>query len=345
MPAHLIHICNRAIAALLPTLTSSFSPIPGYNSLRHVNQFTSIHSHNKKKKITTTEEDYARIFGNINDDKSTITSPTITSSLLLEQDPWQEELILRKNSPYNEMCMWYLQCMRESNVHEDIAHWGIPYRTYVDEYVKEFAELIPIRPGDRVFDSAVGSGWLIRGLVELNEQQQQDDDGIDENEDWDNSVEWFGNDILPDALNLARRDISNGQFVLADSANLTWAPANTFDSAICGYIEPSPDALVAAGYEPTAVQEWFGNWVAQMARLVRPGGHVCIGAVQTPLALGPTHREQLRKEWWKKAARGDVYGWDVNPESVVIRPLTSKLLKKEWDQRYCVRMTKKQEKL
>ena len=101
----------------------------------------------------------------------------------------------KKQNLYHEMVQWYLTSWRESSVEEDIAHWGIPYSDYVREYVDPFSELIPISRGDKVYDSAVGSGWLIRGLLELKQQ------AVD---DW-STVQWYGNDILLDALRISSR--------------------------------------------------------------------------------------------------------------------------------------------
>ena len=43
-------------------------------------------------------------------------------------------------------------------------------------------------------------------------------------------VAWAGNDILPDALRVARREIPGGNFVLSDSANLTWVPPHMYET-------------------------------------------------------------------------------------------------------------------
>mmetsp|Transcript_72447 Transcript_72447/g.141976 ORF Transcript_72447/g.141976 Transcript_72447/m.141976 type:complete len:322 (+) Transcript_72447:538-1503(+) len=281
-------------------------------------------------KSPTTEADYARIFAS----DPVPAKNTRPPSMVLEQDPWQYQLFRSPGSgnPYAEMTNWYLQSWRESDVDEDIAHWGITYREYVDEYVRQFSELIPISQGMRVFESAVGSGWLIRGLLELKAADDGVDDGLE-------SVEWNGNDILPDALSLARRDVPGGQFVLGDSANLTWVPKAAYDVAVCGYIEPSPDAIVAGGYLLTEVQDWVGNWVKQMTRLVKPGGVVCVGAVQEVLEAYDLS-EKIVSSWWEESARSDAYGWGVDPDLVTTRALRSDLLEREWGPRYCVRLIK-----
>lgn len=165
------------------------------------------------------------------------------TEFVLEQDEWQGELLksgLSKANPHREMVQWYLENWRTSSVDEDLAHWGVPFAVYRGEYVKEFAEIIPLKAGDLVFDSATGSGWLIKSLLDEIQEQGRFD--------LSNKVRWFGNDIIPDALRLARRDIPLGQFVLSDSANLTWIPTESFDISICGYIEPSPDAIIASGF-------------------------------------------------------------------------------------------------
>ena len=88
---------------------------------------------------------------------------------LVQQDLTQAEALRGRGSPYRELTNWYLAHWRESGVEDDISHWGVDYATYASEYVKEFAKLIPLddlRGGSRVWESAVGAGWLIRGLID-----------------------------------------------------------------------------------------------------------------------------------------------------------------------------------
>lgn len=272
----------------------------------------------------TAEEYYARIFYDNDSEKKQPRDLDEDSqySFKLEQDSWQEARLRSRGSPFREVSEWYLKAWRMSGIEEDIGNWGVSYRTYVEEYVRDFASLIDINEKDdrqrTIFESAVGSGWLIRGLMEVKSTC--------------NSVQWYGNDILPDALRLARRDIPGGNFVLADSTNLTWIPSETFDDCICGYLEASSDVLDASGYPPNDKRNWFGNWVYQMARLVRPGGQICVGAIMI---------EHIEPEWWIEAAKSDDYDWCVDPKSIKILHLDSDILKDKWGNRYCVRLCKK----
>eukprot|EP00588_Corethron_pennatum_P020382 CAMPEP_0194332486 /NCGR_PEP_ID=MMETSP0171-20130528/59299_1 /TAXON_ID=218684 /ORGANISM="Corethron pennatum, Strain L29A3" /LENGTH=365 /DNA_ID=CAMNT_0039094359 /DNA_START=8 /DNA_END=1105 /DNA_ORIENTATION=- len=294
----------------------------------------------------TTEADYARIFGGSRHPPAADALPSFRlnippESQILEQCPWQEKTLRSRFSPHRELASWYLYSWRKSisagevGSDDGIARWGVNYRTYADEYVHAtFSRSVHLQAGDRVFDSATGSGWLARALTEAYEREH--------GSCGDGPIRWCGNDILPDALAMARRDVAGGQFVLGDSANLTFVPPGSFDAAVCGYVEPSPDAAAAAGYED--VRAWFGNWVAQMARIVRPGGQVCVGAVQDDigenLGNGGTC-QSLGRDWWSESAASNLYGWDVEAGTVEILPLTSDILKKEWGQRYCVRLLKK----
>ena len=49
----------------------------------------------------------------------------------------------------------------------------------------------------------VGNGWLIRSLSELRPEASE-------------GVAWAGNDIIPDALRVARQMVPGGNFVLGD---------------------------------------------------------------------------------------------------------------------------------
>jgi hypothetical protein len=109
-----------------------------------------------------------------------------------------------------------------------------------------------------------------------------------------------------------------------------------YDMCLCGYIEPSPDAIKAAGYHPKFIRKWFGNWVRQMAHVTKPGGWIAVGAIQYDLV--PWSPEKIGIEWWKEAAASDAWEWGVDPESVVVRELDSAVLNEEWGPRYCVAM-------
>jgi len=185
-------------------------------------------------------------------------------------------------------------------------------------------------------------GWLRRWMGSKQTSDEPQTPAVDLT-----TVEWYGNDILPDALQLARRDIPNGNFYLGDSANLTWIPPSTFDATICGYLEASPDAIEGGGFPIRQLRAWVGNWVFQMARITKPGGSVCIGAIQTVLDNGYCDAEEvitMGDGWWVETARSNVYGWGVDPDSIEVLELTSRLLENEWGPRYCVKMVKTKSK-
>ena len=55
--------------------------------------------------------------------------------------------------------------------------------------------------------------------------------------------------------------------------------------------------------------------------------------------LPPT--DYLDMSFWRAAAESDEYGWDVDPDSVVVRAMDSEVLAAEWGPRYCVVMRRK----
>jgi hypothetical protein len=242
----------------------------------------------------------------------------------LECDPWQE---LATPAKYAELVRWYEAHARQSEIPEDLGRWGVTYREYVDEFVAAVAGELPIAPRDAVFESAVGAGWLLRGLAELLPREVG------------RTVEWCGNDIIPAALDAARAGLLRGEggvaptLCVGDSANLTgWVPRARFDATLCGYLE----ALPLYGREPHLASEeaWRGHWCAEMAAITRPGGHVFVGNI-APLGL------EDEAAWWRDAAESDAFGWGVDPASVLVRPQRSARLTAEWGARYHVHMTRR----
>ena len=179
----------------------------------------------------------------------------------LECDPWQEVAMPVK---YAALVRWYEAHARASAIPEDLGRWGVTYREYVDEFVCTVAPELPIAPRDAVFESAVGAGWLLRGLREALPREVGD------------TVRWAGNDLIPAALDAARAGLGDSAgggacLCVGDSANLTgWVPRARFDVSLCGYLEARP----LYGREPHLASEaaWRGHWVAQMAAITRAGG-------------------------------------------------------------------------
>jgi SAM-dependent methyltransferase len=212
-----------------------------------------------------------------------------------------------------------------SPVEDDLSNWGIDFETYQSEYVTQLSSSLAILPGDSVFESACGTGWFIRALKNLLPEQSK-------------GVRWYGNDVLPHAIAVARRDIPKGTFCLANSANLSWVPPGIFDFAVCGYLEPSRTAQLLGNGGPTELRDWCGNWVQQMCLLTKPGGWIFVGALHPALENGG---DPVQEGWWVEVARLDSYGWGVDPTSVRIEELTSPILTHgAWGPRYNVYMQK-----
>ncbi len=132
----------------------------------------------------------------------------------------------------------------------------------------------------------------------------------------------------------------------ADSAHLGFIPPNSFDLVYTGYISPLLDPLnfglgTTANFdryttlcqsaseeqwaEDTLNQisqsrqnDWFGRWVAEMARIAKPGVPVIVEQVSNAYCDAFFDWGGVRKEWWKDMATNDTYGWNVDPSSLVI---------------------------
>lgn len=227
---------------------------------------------------------------------------------------------------YRDLRRWYEENAASSAVPENIGHWNVGYEEYVNGFVAEIADGLELQPGDAVFESAVGAGWLLRGLRERLPH------------DVSVSLRLAGNDIIPMALDFAERGLHSDVapppvLCLGDSANLTtWVPHAAFDAVLCGYIEPNAGGL-----------EWVGKWVAQMAHCAKPGALIFVGNNPMPLANPRPGRAAggTPSSWWEEAAASDKFGWSIAPESVRIAPLRSPLLREKWGERYAVFMRKR----
>ena len=64
--------------------------------------------------------------------------------------------------------------------------------------------------------------------------------------------------------------------------------------------------------------DWYGRWVAEMARIAKPGVPVIVEQVSQALCDDFGDWGGVQKEWWNDMAVKDTYGWNVDPSSIVI---------------------------
>merc|ERR1712094_112881 len=183
----------------------------------------------------------------------------------------------------------------------------------------------------------------------------------------------YGNDYLQQSIDVANyiwdaprnREIARkGMFCTADSSNLTFAPASSFDFVYTGYIDPILDPLnllppMATAFQKRAnaiknckslnweyqrvaqedqlaQEEWYASWVTEMIRIAKPGKVIVIENSAESLCRQSDDWGGVDKEWWRMAV--SKYAWDVDPWSIVVRDMPRR---KEWKAfRYHVMMRK-----
>ena len=64
--------------------------------------------------------------------------------------------------------------------------------------------------------------------------------------------------------------------------------------------------------------DWYGNWVAEMARIAKPGVPVIVEQVSPTFCDNFLDRGGVKKEWWYDMATNNTYGWNVDPTSIVM---------------------------
>jgi hypothetical protein len=64
--------------------------------------------------------------------------------------------------------------------------------------------------------------------------------------------------------------------------------------------------------------DWYGNWVSEMARIAKPGVPVIVEQVSPAYCDALFDWGGVPKEWWYDAAVNNTYKWNVDPSSLVI---------------------------
>lgn len=84
-----------------------------------------------------------------------------------------------------------------------------------------------------------------------------------------------------------------------------------------------------------AQEDWYGNWVAEMARIAKPGVPVIVEQISQRYCDAFFDWGGVNKQFWHDAATNNTYGWNVDPDSIVIEDDTI------FRERYHVFMLKK----
>eukprot|EP00934_Nitzschia_sp_Nitz4_P004081 Nitzschia sp. Nitz4//scaffold22_size323478//37231//38673//NITZ4_000500-RA/size323478-processed-gene-0.442-mRNA-1//-1//CDS//3329542914//4071//frame0 len=200
-----------------------------------------------------------------------------------------------------------------------------------------------LQDGSTIFEAACGIGLNLYMTLEI----LQESAGLEQ-------LVVYGNDIVPssiDQANLIWESIPpayghKGIFCPTDMHNLDYVPSNAFDLVYCGYISPLEDPLefnmaTASAYQrygelcksdpetdwakaklneiaEQRQNDWYGEWVAEMARIAKPGVPVIVEQVSPKYCNATFDWGGVHRDFWVQAATNDTYGWNVDPESIVI---------------------------
>ena len=84
-----------------------------------------------------------------------------------------------------------------------------------------------------------------------------------------------------------------------------------------------------------AEEDWYASWVSELVRIAKPGAVVAVEEVSEPICKQARDWGGVAKEWWIDAI--EIYGWDVDPDSVVVETVPSN------NKRYNIAMRRKQD--
>ena len=225
-------------------------------------------------------------------------------------------------------------------------NWGHSYDEVKQGMYKwkgqQFASL---KNGDLIYESACGIGLNLYMTLEiLNEKHGLSDLVV------------YGNEYVPLSVEIAQKiaggTVSHpgsylpargqlGSICQADSTQLDFVRANTFDLVYTGYISPlfNPLGLNGSSTSETFEQymsycageteqdkvlseraqrrqeDWYASWVSAMIRIAKPGAPVIVEQVSYPLCDALFDWGGVPQSFWREAIRSN--GWDIDPSSVV----------------------------
>jgi hypothetical protein len=222
--------------------------------------------------------------------------------------------------------------------------WGIKFQE-VKAMLTPWKEemFVPnIESGNSIYESACGIGMNLLISIEILREHNITDITVSGNDYVGDSVA-IANRIWGD--DEAKRLANKGTFCQADSTHLGHIPDDSFDFVYTGYIDPIVDPL-SISPPNTSVDEkwtdavsrckskdeknlsltqkeqekqnkWHANWVTELIRIVKPGKLLAIENGAESLCTNPDDWGGVDKSWWAGAI--ELHGWDVDPDSLIIR--------------------------
>lgn len=135
------------------------------------------------------------------------------------------------------------------------------------------AEMLDLRPGERVLDWGSGCGWTLSWFRIFY------------------GTQGFGIEASRDLLHWAQRH-SAGEFCLWSSTDLSWIPDNTFDAVVSYW----------AMYHLESTQEQC-RLAKQFVAKLRPGGRIWIGG-NCPSDVIQINHVRMNRAAWQRCLRG-----------------------------------------
>ena len=90
---------------------------------------------------------------------------------------------------------------------------------------------------------------------------------------------------------------------------------------ICKSVELDPTDWKSAKLNEVVQQnqdDWYGTWVAEMARIAKPGVPVIVEQVSQRYCDAFFDWGGVNRDFWYAAAKNNTYNWNVDPDSIVI---------------------------
>eukprot|EP00339_Tiarina_fusa_P023034 CAMPEP_0117034274 /NCGR_PEP_ID=MMETSP0472-20121206/24418_1 /TAXON_ID=693140 ORGANISM="Tiarina fusus, Strain LIS" /NCGR_SAMPLE_ID=MMETSP0472 /ASSEMBLY_ACC=CAM_ASM_000603 /LENGTH=355 /DNA_ID=CAMNT_0004743407 /DNA_START=281 /DNA_END=1344 /DNA_ORIENTATION=- len=245
----------------------------------------------------------------------------------------------------------YLKTFRDSEfdsnsfTYTDYKNSMRPFKSkYYPKYLKRNKEENK-NENPTLYESAHGIGMNLLMTLEILKEEE----GIE-------GVTVYGNEYIDTSTIKARHVLDSLQGVVAnwergmictgDSTDLSsFVPEDSFDVVYTGYISPmiNPLELTLSQDENYAwyrtlceatddendyiywrnvaqqiQNDWFGKWVGEMVRIAKPGGAVIVEQIAVPYCECYIDWGGVPQSFWKETLQNNTYGWDVDPDSLVI---------------------------